>query len=283
MALRFSLPSTKIHDAKPHANLRSTALAIDCAQSISAGAPAVSAHLAVVARRAVGGATTPLSRSAGAPAAAPPSSGALPPGARDSSLLDFPEKTKAYLGGFAQVVGAWARGARMALAVLSLSAMAACFNPTFIGEEVARDNHAPVVEVFPPPSNVPVPADLGGDDCKRELSIVAMDDADDDRLTVRFDILRTINDLQRRTLLQVSPPLAPLDGQYPITSNTSLELSEERLGGLTIEDELQLIELRVSDNGFEADENGDPVVGEGGAVFFMSWVIRIGTCPTGGL
>lgn len=171
----------------------------------------------------------------------------------------------------------------MALAVLSLLPMAACFNPTFIGEEVARDNHAPVVEVFPPPSNVPVPADLGGDDCKRELSIVAMDDADDDRLTVRFDILRTINDLQRRTLLQVSPPLAPLDGAYPITSNTSLELSEERLGGLTIEDELQLIELRVSDNGFEADENGDPVVGEGGAVFFMSWVIRIGTCPTGGL
>jgi len=162
----------------------------------------------------------------------------------------------------------------------------ACFNPNYIGEARPRENHVPVVEVSPAPSNVPVLANIGGACTAEELRIEAMDDADDDALTVRFDILRTLRGdppRQSRSFLQQSPPLLRTDGSYPIsTDNTKLVLSRARLGGVTIEDETQLIELRVSDTGFDADGNGDPIARDGGGVFFMSWIVAIADCPVGG-
>jgi hypothetical protein len=160
----------------------------------------------------------------------------------------------------------------------------ACFNPNYIGEARPRENHVPVVEVSPAPSNVPVLANIGGACTAEELRIEAMDDADDDALTVRFDILRTLGgEPNRRSFLQQSPPLLRTDGSYPIsTDNTKLVLSRARLGGVTIEDETQLIELRVSDTGFDADGNGDPIARDGGGVFFMSWIVAIADCPVGG-
>jgi hypothetical protein len=40
----------------------------------------------------------------------------------------------------------------------------------------------------------------------------------------------------------------------------------------------QLIELRVSDTGFVANENGDPVADGDGALVFLSWMIRLTAC-----
>ncbi len=166
----------------------------------------------------------------------------------------------------------------MTVAMLSSLFASACFNPRLIGSEQARENHVPVVEVFPAPSNVPIPADVGGQCAPAEISIVALDDADDDPLTVRFDILS--GSRARRRFLQQSPPIPPIDNGYPLNALTTLKLDETTLGDVTPGDvDTQLVELRVSDDGFAADINGNPVAGDGGGLFFMSWIVRIAPCP----
>ncbi len=189
-------------------------------------------------------------------------------------------------------VGAWQRARprwrwsprTLALALLWLSSpLPACFNPTHIGEAVPKENHVPVVEALPPPTFEPLPAQVGG--CvPLEVQISALDDADGDDLTVRFDIVVERNERASRVLLRESPPIAPLDdGTYPLTGLTSLVLGQDvlgaKLGDLDAQKgRTQLVELRVSDAGFASDENGDPVPEGDGGVVFLSWQIALQDC-----
>jgi hypothetical protein len=190
-------------------------------------------------------------------------------------------------------VGAWQRArprrrrvtASLALALLfSSAALPACFNPTHIGEAVPKENHVPVVEAFPPPTFEPLPAQVGGDCVPLELQIQALDDADGDTLTVRFDVVVERNERASRVLLRESPPIKPLDdGTYPLTDLTSLVLGADVLGAKLGDLEAQkgrtqLVELRVSDAGFASDENGDPVPEGDGGVVFLSWQIALQDC-----
>ncbi|MDP2341239.1 MAG: hypothetical protein Q8O67_09790 [Deltaproteobacteria bacterium] len=161
-----------------------------------------------------------------------------------------------------------------------------CFNPTCIGEVQPRENHVPVVEVQPDPSFNAIPADIGKDCEPITLRIDAMNDADGDTLTVRFDML-----LQRRAgtggariELAEREPIEPSpDGTYALNSFTNLEINrgliDAKVGNLSDDPEVadtQLIELRVSDNGFVKDENDVPVVpGDGDGLFFSNWLIRL--------
>lgn len=173
---------------------------------------------------------------------------------------------------------------RLALALLLLSVpLPACFNPTHIGEAVPKENHVPVVEALPPPTFEPLPAQVGG--ClPLEIQISALDDADDDELTVRFDIVVERNERASRVPLRESPPIGPLDdGRYPLTELTSLVLGQDvlgaRLGDLEAQKgRTQLVELRVSDAGFASDENGDPVPEGDGGVVFLSWQVALQDC-----
>lgn len=175
----------------------------------------------------------------------------------------------------------------MALALL-MCLTAACFNPTYIGHPVPRENHVPVVEAFPPPSFEPLQADVGGTCAPLTLSITQLEDADGDILTVRFDAFVNRTGRGVRVPLRESPPLSALEtGDYPLTALTTLALDEEllsaKLGDLERQmdprnDLTQLIELRVSDTGFVADENGDPVADGDGGLVFLSWMVRLTEC-----
>ena len=181
----------------------------------------------------------------------------------------------------------WLMVPTLALALLSCMT-AACFNPTYIGQPVPRENHVPVVEAFPAPSFEPIQADVGAACAPLTLSITQLQDADGDVLTVRFDALINRNGRAARVLLRESPPLSPLEtGDYPLTALTTLVLDEDllgaRLGDLDRQMDprnnlTQLIELRVSDAGFVADENGDPVADGDGGVVFLSWMVRLTEC-----
>ena len=178
----------------------------------------------------------------------------------------------------------------LAPALLLMAGMgAACINPNYVGKPVPLENHTPVVEAFPAPTFEPLAADVGGDCAPLTFDITRLEDADGDTLTVRFDIVLRRQGRATRVELRESPPLRPdQDGVFPLgTALTTLELNEDllgaRLGDLDAQmdpanNNTQLIELRVSDAGFVADENGDPVVdGEGGLVF-LSWLVRLTEC-----
>ncbi len=158
-----------------------------------------------------------------------------------------------------------------------------CFNPTHIGEAVPKENHVPVVEALPPPTFEPLPAQVGS--CvPLEIQITALDDADGDDLTVRFDIVLERDERASRAALRESPPIVRLDdGSYPLTGLTSIVLGQEvlgpRLGDLEAQKgRTQLVELRVSDAGFAFDENGDPVPDGDGGIVFLSWQIALQDC-----
>lgn len=179
---------------------------------------------------------------------------------------------------------AWTPASRLAPAVLIALLMltTGCFNPFFIGQAQPKQNHVPVVEVFPEPSNIPIPVNLGGACESDELNIVAFEDADLEPLTARYDLLRTVQGSPKRTLLRQFQAVSPLDGVYTLPPDVGrLPLDSGTFGGLNFEDDTQLVELRVSDSGFGTNAFGVPVPDDGGGVFFMSWVIRIGDCPVG--
>lgn len=175
----------------------------------------------------------------------------------------------------------------LASALLSLWSMA-CFNPIYLGKTEPRENHVPIVEAFPPPSFEPLRAFVGRGCAPLTIPITALDDADGDILTVRFDALVSRNGRAARVELRESPPISPSDdGEYPLTALTTLVLDEDllaaRLGDLERQMDprnnlTQLIELRVSDTGFVANENGDPVADGDGALVFLSWMIRLTAC-----
>jgi hypothetical protein len=164
----------------------------------------------------------------------------------------------------------------------------ACFNPIYLGKTEPRENHVPIVEAFPPPSFEPLRAFVGRGCAPLTIPITALDDADGDILTVRFDALVSRNGRAVRVELRESPPISPSDdGEYPLTALTTLVLDEDllaaRLGDLERQMDprnnlTQLIELRVSDTGFVANENGDPVADGDGALVFLSWMIRLTAC-----
>jgi hypothetical protein len=162
--------------------------------------------------------------------------------------------------------------------------LCSCFNPVHYGEAVPRENHVPVVDALPPPSFQPLPAQVGPSCAPLEFQLRAVDDADGDVLTVRFDIVLERNERPSRVLLRESPPIRPLeDDSYPLTDLTSLVLEEDvlsaRLGDLDAQKgRTQLLELRVSDAGFAADENGDPVPDGDGGVAYFSWQIALQDC-----
>jgi hypothetical protein len=163
-----------------------------------------------------------------------------------------------------------------------------CFNPTHIGEPVPKENHVPVVAAFPPPTFEPLAAQVGAACAPLELQLVALDDADGDTLTVRFDIVVERNERASRVLLRESPPIPPRDDDtYPLTDLTSLVLGPDVLGAKLGDLEAQkgrtqLVELRVSDAGFAADENGDPVPDGEGSIVFLSWLVALQDCaPVG--
>lgn len=167
-----------------------------------------------------------------------------------------------------------------AVLLLSVMLLPACFNPFFIGAEQPRQNHVPVVEVFPAPSNVPIAVNVGGG-CDSSLEVISLEDADGDPLQARYDLVRTVGGNQKRTNIALSPILEPDgDGLYVNTASASLELGSANLGGFSFEDELQLIELRISDSGFDTDANKVPIAANGGGLFFISWIIAVGDCPT---
>ncbi len=178
----------------------------------------------------------------------------------------------------------------LASALLCLGA-SACLNFDYVDEPIPRENHVPVVEVFPAPSFEPLQADVGEPCLPRTLTINALQDADEDILTVRWDVLLKRDERPVRVLLRESPPIPPLDsGEYPLTELTTLTLDRTllgaRLGDLDQQmDPLlkrtQLIELRVSDTGFVADENGDPVADGDGGVTFQSWMVKLTECGVG--
>ncbi len=154
-----------------------------------------------------------------------------------------------------------------------------CLDPTCIGEVRPRENHVPVVEVTPEPTFEPVPAPVGLCCRPTSLAIQTMSDADEDFLTVRYDILirRQLASEPQRINLFESQPITQTDGKYP-TGTTDLRLNPDLIFGqlgLLPEIDTQLIELRVSDNGFVNDEKNVPIVPDGGGLFFASWLIRL--------
>jgi hypothetical protein len=60
----------------------------------------------------------------------------------------------------------------------------ACFNPTYIGKPVPRENHVPVVDASPQPTFEPLQANVGGDCSPLAFVINQLEDADGDTLTL---------------------------------------------------------------------------------------------------
>jgi hypothetical protein len=182
------------------------------------------------------------------------------------------------------------RGSLLAPAVLMVVMSAACFNPNHIGQAVPKENHVPVVEVFPAPSFAPLQADVALDAATAgcaplSFNIVRLEDADGDPLTIRFDMVLN-RGAEARPNLKESAPLQPLDdGSYPLTANTELTLDAAqlnlKLGDLRAQaesDDTQLVELRVSDSGFVPGNSNEPVAADDGGLFFFAWTIKLTPC-----
>jgi hypothetical protein len=189
--------------------------------------------------------------------------------------------------GFSMVCG---RGPLLAPAVLMVVVSAACFNPNHIGQAVPKENHVPVVEVFPAPSFAPLQADVALDAATSgcaplSFNIVRLEDADGDPLTIRFDMVLN-RGAEVRQNLKLSAPLQPLDdGSYPLTANTELTLDAAQLNVLgdlraqaESEDHTQLVELRVSDSGFVPGNSNEPIAADDGGLFFFAWAIKLTPC-----
>lgn len=182
------------------------------------------------------------------------------------------------------------RGLPLASAVLMVVVSAACFNPNHIGQPVPKENHVPVVEAFPAPSFAPLQADVALDAATAgcaplSFNIVRLEDADGDPLTIRFDIVRNRGGREVGQNLKLSAPLLPLDdGTYPLTASSELTLDAAQLNVLgdldeqTSPDAYQLIELRVSDSGFESDGSGGFIPSDDGGMFFFAWAIKLTPC-----
>jgi hypothetical protein len=193
-------------------------------------------------------------------------------------------------GPFSVVFSAiYRRGLLLASTVLLVVGSAACFNPNHIGQAVPKENHVPVVEVFPAPSFAPLQADVALDAATAgcaplTFNIVQLEDADGDPLSIRFDMVINRGGELRLNLKQ-SAPLLPLDdGSYPLTASSELTLDTAQLnvlGDLDVQtkpDAFQLIELRVSDNGFVPGDSGGFVPGDDGGMFSFAWAIKLTPC-----
>lgn len=169
-----------------------------------------------------------------------------------------------------------------------------CFNPNLIGHPLPEDNHVPVVEVLPTPTLNPLDAvvEIDQQGCAPlEFEITKLEDADGDTLTVRYDIVvqRPGSAAEFRQRLKSTPPITVSDdGTYPLPNNTGLELNFNTLNtplGSNLDDQIvadaevfQLIELRVSDNGFVDDDLGPPRAPAGDGMFFISWNVKVSPC-----
>jgi hypothetical protein len=166
----------------------------------------------------------------------------------------------------------------------------ACLNvvPPATGES-AVDNHAPSIEIFPPPGPVPfqIPNGAGCLGSVERLGVTALDDADGNTLTARFDIVFLIDGELVRDELRQSPPIPVLDnGTYAAGDVTSIPFNRNffaqridlnRQEGLT-----QLVELRVTDGAFERNADGNVSVTAGSAEVFFSWPVTVVPPPLEG-
>ncbi len=183
----------------------------------------------------------------------------------------------------------------MALALLSV-VTAGCFNPNHIGRPVEGENHVPIVDILPTPTLTPIAAAVsldGVDACApTEFNFISLDDSDGDILTVRWDLVFGGFGGEVRRELKSSPPLAPLDdGSYAANDSTDLSLDaaglRRRLGADLDaqvgagDDVFQLLELRVSDGGFVADSNGDPIAPPGARLVYRTWNVKLEPCVGG--
>lgn len=164
-----------------------------------------------------------------------------------------------------------------------------CFNPNLIGHPLPLDNHVPVVEVLPRPTLTPLDAVVDGAQvgcAPLQLEIITLKDSDGDTLTVNYDIIVNREGTEIRQNLKTTPPiLASDDGTYPLPNNTGLDLNRNTLaqvGDLRQQTEadaeiFQLIELRVSDNGFDRID-GVPIPRDGGGLFTTTWNVKLSPC-----
>jgi len=209
-------------------------------------------------------------------------------GAHDTAVASAQADMDVVVGFSAFISGVCGRGPVLASALLCVVA-AGCFNPNLIGHPLPRDNHVPVVEVLPTPTLTPLDAvvELDQQGCAPlQFEISRLEDSDGDTLTVRYDIVVDRDGTEVRQLLKETPPIeVGDDGTYALPNNTGLDLDRsrlQRLGDLrpqaTADAQVfQLIELRVSDNGFN-DNNDVPVPGAGGGMFFISWNVKLSPC-----
>jgi hypothetical protein len=164
-----------------------------------------------------------------------------------------------------------------------------CLNLTLPAFETSvAGNHAPEVSFLPFPG--PVPIDIqNGRGCPANgpsaLAVVDLSDQDGDAITVRFDILFSLDDgTAVRNELRESPPLQPLaSGGYPVGELTRISTNRDALAqslNLTEQEgKSQLIEARVTDGAFVRTADDGIAVTEGASLVFMSWQTRVLAVP----
>jgi hypothetical protein len=167
---------------------------------------------------------------------------------------------------------------------LVMCALTACLDPILINELQVEENHPPELsEVTPEPGFAPLQV-VVGENCLPETFAAQLSDLDDDVLTIRFNLVvqRTGSDNGARERVR-EEELAPAEERGPEGQQYNfqpLDLSFATLVSILDVDGLrnetnkpgQLLELRVSDNGFLA---GQEVAGAGAGTAYFSWAIKL--------
>lgn len=178
------------------------------------------------------------------------------------------------------------RGCALALALLSTSVMG-CVNPLFFDNVAPAANHAPVViNMQPQPTFGRIVVNPGLNCAPTETFIATrVEDADFDRLTASFNLLvprdETPDGVRFNLFEIVLEPLEePVDGAFYVLPSFQLDpttlrtkVGRAELGLQADRPEGQLLELRISDGGFEGPE--DIAVPEGAGLFFISWAVQL--------
>lgn len=184
------------------------------------------------------------------------------------------------------------RGCALALALLFPCVMG-CINPLFLDDVKPDANHAPVVvNMRPTPGFARLELNVG-QNCGPLFDFFPdlINDADLDVLSVRWTMLidtggfeggvhRTLRD---ERLVPLEEPLA--DGRFYVFTSFQVTALTLEAGGVDIEEQTdpqnpvdgQLLELTVSDGGFQPGFGAIPE--EGAGVFYMSWPVRITNVP----
>jgi hypothetical protein len=164
-----------------------------------------------------------------------------------------------------------------------------CLNPVLVSQVEVDVNHAPVIASAQPlPDVAPVSIELGrslAENCRPvSFRLDTLQDADLDRLTVRFFLLIERDDVVRAREEIFGASLDPLDtpapdgGRYPpVVLDVSRALIQGNLGRVETDAQTagktQLLEVRVSDRGFVEGTVAD--VPDGAGLAFLSWQVQL--------